>query len=199
MSEDFSSCFSCDGYNRHGGEDRDAFVQTTSSDFTGGPMVQSASDATMTPVAGGKTAKLDTTPLGDVCSVCLSPFCAPRPGYAGALDFADCGSQEDADDAGIHTAGGEDGGRAAGPPGLVTTRCNHTFHACCLEQVRRRKPECPNCRAKLTPHECGALLGDVDATSPQELRQTIASNASRVRGAMERARLQRLGIGLHVG
>lgn len=131
----------------------------------------------------------------DLCSVCLSPFCDPCTGE-GTRRFASNLGFEDFDGDGDGEGGmvGEDSGNCnkQGPSGvLVTTRCNHTFHSRCLDQVKSRKAECPNCRTSLTP--LVRSLAPIVPSSPLELRHNIVTNASRVRGTMERARLLRLG------
>lgn len=108
----------------------------------------------------------------EICSVCLSPFAIPCNTLK-TIDF-----DEDAD------TGIED---MPETQLRVVTKCHHVFHAKCLNQVKSRKAECPNCRCVLTP-----ILPIVTPdSSPQAIRQTIVSNANRVRQNMELAARRR--------
>ena len=165
----------------------------------GGPQTPvAARNEAQTPEQKGENLRLRHDE--DLCSVCLSPFCDPcaeaSRGFASDLGL----SFRDFDGEGLEGEDSEDGSncndsaggpRRAAPGVLVTTRCNHTFHSRCLEQAKSRKAECPNCRTKLTP--LVRSLAPVVPSSPTEMRHHIVTNASRVRGNMERARLLRLG------
>ena len=117
----------------------------------------------------------------DVCSVCLSPFaqqCAtPQSAAKRNLNLDDRYLGETDVESEENLLLGHQRLR-------VVTKCQHAFHQSCLEQVKTRKAECPNCRAQLTP-----IAPSIEVTV--DVRATIVSNANRVRHNMQLAAARR--------
>jgi hypothetical protein len=117
----------------------------------------------------------------DVCSVCLSPFaqqCAtPQSAAKRNLNLDDRYFGETDVESEENLLLGHQRLR-------VVTKCQHAFHQSCLEQVKTRKAECPNCRAQLTP-----IAPSIEVAV--DVRATIVSNANRVRHNMQLAAARR--------
>jgi hypothetical protein len=79
----------------------------------------------------------------------------------------------------------------------VTTKCNHNFHGRCLQQARRYRASCPNCRCALTPdhHDMSRSRsgsGNTTGYDQSELmRNDITTAVSRARNAVRLAHLRR--------
>ena len=125
----------------------------------------------------------------DVCSVCLSPFaqqCAtPKSAAKRNLKLDD----QNLSESDVEGSSESEENLLLGHQRLrVVTKCQHAFHQSCLEQVKTRKAECPNCRAQLTP-----IAPSIMPASPGviDVRATIVSNANRVRHNMQLAAARR--------
>lgn len=118
-----------------------------------------------------------TTCCDELCSICLSPLNQQASDAKVAIDF------------GVETvfASAATGAMTHGQDkARVVTKCRHLFHKACLDQAKARKAECPMCRAALTP-----IAPSIVSISPAVIRETIVSNASRVRYNMQLAAARR--------
>ena len=124
----------------------------------------------------------------DLCSVCLSPFAQPCAKIS--FDFDQEGGEpprKDKDtDKEMEKGKEKEKGEESEYPLRVVTRCKHVFHKSCLDKAKMRKAECPNCRAALTP-----IAPSVVVNETVDVRQSIVSNASRVRHNMQLAARRR--------
>ena len=130
----------------------------------------------------------NTTCCDELCSICLSPLNQQASDAKVAIDFGveTVFASAATGDAPATTTTlaramthGQDKAR-------VVTKCRHLFHKACLDQAKARKAECPMCRAALTP-----IAPSIVSISPAVIRETIVSNASRVRYNMQLAAARR--------
>ena len=145
------------------------------------------------------------------CSVCWSPLCKDAINLF--PDSAESGStpQKDAhEDSGDFETGDGEGEskkekKQKKEREVITTKCGHVFHSSCLLETKIRKPECPMCRAKLTPITNPLLVSshmtmdsqesDTDNFQATYMRDAVihASHRGRnaVRLALERKRIEK--------
>jgi len=156
---------------------------------TFGPRVVSPDNGNLsTPTPTATRRYHNTTCCDELCSICLSPLNQQASDAKVAIDFGvetvfASAATGDAPATTTTLAGamthGQDKAR-------VVTKCRHLFHKACLDQAKARKAECPMCRAALTP-----IAPSIVSISPAVIRETIVSNASRVRYNMQLAAARR--------
>ena len=159
---------------------------------THSPMVVSPNngDVLCTPAPTASRRPYHTTCCDELCSICLSPLNQQGSDAKVVIDFGveTVFTSSVTGDAPVTLTGGKTRGQQQ-EKAKVETKCRHLFHKACLDQAKARKAECPMCRAALTP--IAPSIISISNPTPTVIRETIVSNASRVRYNMQLAEARR--------